>query len=101
MPREALAKWGYPLQDNYKKCPVKRLNIFWLHLATETHLSKCLFRKALPEDDLRYFSNFAASSLVLNPEYQTNATGKYFDVWGTAPLWCFFILLVKFSVDPA
>jgi len=49
-----------------------------------------LFAKALPDPDLRYFSNSTAFDSFENPIYVTSLHGLNLDVWGDLPsLWAF------------
>ena len=61
----------------------------WL-LAGENFLQSRFFEKALPDGDLRYFSNANACFSSENARYVLRAQGANLEVCGTTPALCFF-----------
>ena len=61
---------------------------------------KCLFRKAIPDPDLRYFSNVKAILFLSKAQYQTILTGRFLVVvWHLPWLWS-TNLCFRLSVEP-
>jgi len=59
-----------------------------------------LFAKALPDPDLRYFSNSAAFDSLEKAMYVTMFQGLYFEVCGDRPSLCVFRRASTFDVMP-
>jgi len=62
--------------------------------------SKCLFVKAYPELDFKYFSNLYALSLFAKAQYQTGIYGRFVFEYFAKPELCSWILRFNSVVIP-